>query len=70
MESELSLLFHGDDPSDHDHDHDGHGHGHDCGHGDHDHDRDRDGRDYDDYANDDYGYIFSSVIASILKFIF
>ena len=45
--------------------------GHDRGRDrDRDHDRDRDGRDYDDYANDDYGYIFSSVIASILKFIF
>lgn len=60
--SELFLLFHDDDPSDHDHD----GHGHDG----HDRDHDRDGRDYDDYANDDYGYIFSSVNASILKFIF
>lgn len=68
--SELFLLFHGDDPSDHDHD--GHGHdGHDRGRDrDRDHVRDRDGRDYDDYANDDYGYIFSSVNASILKFIF
>ena len=58
LESLFFLLFHGyDHPSDRDHDHDGHDH-------------DDRVRGYDDYANDDYGYIFNYVNASILKFIF